>query len=128
MLTVVFFKTTGGNEPVLAWLKNLGVNDRKIIGRDLRTVQFGWPIGMPLCRTLGQGLYEIRSNITDRRIARLLFFQHEQNLVIVEGFIKKTQGTPAEVLKTAKRRRSEYERNADGLEKTGENPSSGRPH
>jgi phage-related protein len=109
---VVFFRTEGGNEPVLDWLRDLGPVDRKTIGEDLRTVQLGWPIGMPVCRPLGDGLYEVRSNITDKRIARLLFFQHGQSLVVVEGFIKKTQATPKEVLDSARRRKSEYERNA----------------
>lgn len=117
MLNVIFFKTEGGNEPVLDWLRDLDAEDRQIIGGDLRTVQIGWPLGMPLCRPLKDGLYEVRSDITDKRIARLIFFQHGQDLVIVEGFIKKTQTTPKETLKSAKKRKSEYERNAQELKK-----------
>ena len=108
MLGVYFFRTDGGNEPVLDWLRALDVGDRRIIGEDLRTVQIGWPLGMPLCRSLGEGLYEVRSSITGNRITRLVFFQHGERLVIVEGFIKKSRATPDEVLKLARRRRSDF--------------------
>lgn len=71
---------------------------------DLATVQFGWPIGMPLCRPLGQGLWEVRCNLPSRRIARLLFFVHEGRIGIVHGFIKKTQQTPIDDLTLARKR------------------------
>ncbi len=108
MLGVYFFRTDAGNEPVLDWLRGLTADDRRRIGEDLRTVQIGWPLGMPLCRSLGDGLYELRSTITGNRITRLVFFQHGPRLVIVEGFIKKSRTTPDDVLKLAKRRRSDY--------------------
>jgi len=117
MINVIFFKTDGGNEPVRDFLKDLDAADRGIIGADLRTVQIGWPIGMPLCRPLGGGLFEVRSDISDKRITRLVFFQHEQNIIIVEGFIKKTQTTPNDVLDRAKKRKSEYERNDQEIKK-----------
>jgi phage-related protein len=112
MLSVAFFRTEGGNEPVLDWLRNLDSDDRRIIGEDLRTVQIGWPLGMPLCRPLGDGLFEVRSTLGGNRITRLVFFQHEATLVIVEGFIKKSKATPDDVLKLSRKRKSEYERNA----------------
>jgi len=108
MLGVYFFRTDAGNEPVLDWLRALDAGDRRVIGEDLRTVQIGWPLGMPLCRSLGDGLYEVRSNITGNRITRLVFFQHGSDLIIVEGFIKKSRTTPDDVLKLAKRRRSDF--------------------
>jgi len=108
MLAVYFFRTDAGNEPVLDWLRELPADDRRIIGEDLRTVQIGWPLGMPLCRSLGDGLYEVRSSITGNRITRLVFFQQSERLVIVEGFIKKSRVTPDEVLKLARRRRSDF--------------------
>ena len=74
------------------WLRTLSVEDRRAIGRDLAVVQFGWPVGMPLCRSLGGGLWEIRSNLPSRRIARVLFFVHEARIGIVHGFVKKTHG------------------------------------
>src|SRR5215210_4247599 len=76
-IPVVFYCTSGGAEPVLEWLRSLPAEDRRAIGTDLTTVQFGWPIGMPLCRPLGEGLWEVRSSLPSRRIARLLFFVHE---------------------------------------------------
>jgi len=115
LISVIFFRTESGNEPALDWLRSLVAPDRRTIGEDLLTVQMGWPIGMPVCRPLGAGLYEVRSNISDKRIARLLFFQHGEHLVVVEGFIKKTQATPGEVLDVAKRRKREYERNTPSL-------------
>ena len=84
-----------GGEPVRDWLRGLPVEDRQRIGRDLALVQYGWPVGMPLCRALGGGLWEVRSNLPSRRIARLLFFVHEGRIGIVIGFVKKTQRTPA---------------------------------
>lgn len=113
MLGVYFFRTDAGNEPVLDWLRELSADDRRLVGEDLRTVQIGWPLGMPLCRSLGDGLYEVRSSITGNRITRLVFFQHGSRLVIVEGFIKKSRTTPADILKLAKRRRSEFLRHEE---------------
>jgi phage-related protein len=112
MLSVLFYRTEAGNEPVLEWLRDLDADDRRIIGEDLRTVQLGWPLGMPLCRSLGDGLFEVRSNITDKRITRLILFQHKAGLIIVAGFIKKSQSTPDDVLKLSRKRKTEYERNA----------------
>ena len=89
-IPVVFYRTSGGSEPVLDWLRGLPADDRRAIGVDLATVQFGWPIGMPLCRSLGVGLWEVRSTLPSRRIARLLFFVHRNRNGVVHGFIKKT--------------------------------------
>ncbi len=79
-IPVVFYRTPGGAEPVLEWLRKLPAEDRRAIGTDLATVQFGWPIGMPLCRPLGDGLWELRSRLPSRRIARLLFFVHDSRI------------------------------------------------
>jgi phage-related protein len=83
-----------GHEPVREWLKSLPRSDRKIIGEDIKDVEFSWPIGMPLCRSLGNGLWEIRSSLQGR-IARVLFCVHEGRMVLLHAFIKKTQKTPA---------------------------------
>lgn len=106
-IPAVFYRTSGGTEPVIEWLRSLPAEDRRAIGVDLATVQFGWPIGMPLCRPLGQGLWEVRSALPSRRIARLLFFVHEDRIGVVHGFIKKTQKTPADDLELARRRMKE---------------------
>ena len=106
-IPVVFYRTSGGTEPVIDWLRSLPAEDRRAIGTDLATVQFGWPIGMPLCRSLGGGLWEVRSALPSRRIARLVFFAHEGRIGVVHGFIKKTQKTPAADLDLARRRMKE---------------------
>jgi phage-related protein len=106
-IPVVFYRASGGGEPVIEWLRSLPPDDRRAIGVDLATVQFGWPLGMPLCRSLGQGLWEVRSALPSRRIARLLFFVHENRIGVVHGFIKKTQKTPAGDLDLARRRMKE---------------------
>ena len=108
-IPVVFYRTAGGAEPVLDWLRRLPAKDRRIIGTDLATVQFGWPIGMPLCRPLGSGLWEVRSSLTSRRIARVLFFIEDDRIGVVHGFIKKTQKTPADDLDLARRRMKEMQ-------------------
>jgi phage-related protein len=102
-----FYRTTGGTEPVLDWLRGLPPEDRRAIGTDLATVQFGWPIGMPLCRPLGGGLWEVRSTLPSRRIARLLFFVDAGRIGVVHGFIKKTQKTPEGDLEIARKRMKE---------------------
>lgn len=106
-IPAVFYRTAGGTEPVLDWIRSLPPEDRRIIGTDLATVQFGWPIGMPLCRSLGGGLWEVRSTLPSRRIARLLFFVEDGRIGVVHGFIKKTQKTPAAELDIALKRMKE---------------------
>ena len=104
---VRFYRSSTGREPVLEWLRSLDREDRRAIGLDLMRVQFGWPIGMPLVRSLKDGLWEVRSSLPSRKIARLILCFHRQTLVVLHGFIKKTQTTPAEELDLAKRRMKE---------------------
>jgi phage-related protein len=106
-MPVIFYRTARGGEPVRDWLRGLPVEDRCRIGHDLALVQYGWPIGMPLCRSLGGGLWEVRSNLPSRRTARLLFFVHEGRIGVVHGFVKKTQRTPPEDLALARQRMQE---------------------
>jgi phage-related protein len=108
---VIFFRTSAGGEPVREWLKSLPlVEDRKRIGEDIRTVEFGWPLGMPTCRPLGNGLYEVRTNLLQNRIARVIFYiDMASRMVILHGFIKKTQQTPDEDLEIARRNKRKHE-------------------
>jgi phage-related protein len=106
-LAVVFYRSATGSDPVREWLRSLPAEDRRVIGGDLATLQVGWPIGMPLCRSLGGGLWELRSNLPSRRIARLLFFAAEGKLGVVHGFVKKTRKTPTEDIVLARRRMKE---------------------
>lgn len=93
ILPVVFFKEDSGSEPVRKWLKTLTIQDRKIIGRDIGIVQTSWPIGSPLVKHLSVGLWEVRSKL-DNRIARTIFTMHDGQIVLLHGFIKKTEKTP----------------------------------
>ena len=108
-IEVAFFLGASGKEPVRDWLKSLPAGDRKIIGDDLQALEFGWPVGMPLCRPMGKGLYELRSTLPNR-IARLLFIAVDEQLVLLHGFIKKTQKTPQADLDLALTRKKLVER------------------
>ena len=107
-LPAVFFATPGGREPVREWLKSLDDESRRIVGEDIATAEFGWPVGMPVCKDMGRGLYEVRSNITAKRIARVLFSPIDGEMVLLHGFIKKTQATPKSELDLAIKRMKEY--------------------
>jgi phage-related protein len=106
-LPAVFFRTETGREPVRAWLKDLQKDERKIIGIDIMTVQFRWPLGMPLVRNIGSGIHEIRSTLPTR-IARTLFFVHEGEIILLHGFIKKTRKTPNDDRALALQRKNAY--------------------
>ena len=108
-LPIAFFRLANGREPVREWLKRLSPEDRKILGTDMRTLEFGWPVGMPLCRALGNGLWEVRSSLSNGRIARVLFCIYDQRAVLLHGFIKKTQQTPQPDMELAVRRKREVE-------------------
>jgi len=103
ILTVVFYRADSGNEPVRQWLRDMTAEDRKAIGTDIKTVQYGWPLGMPLVRKMEPDLWEVRCNIVDG-IARVLFTTLAGQMVLLHGFIKKSQKTPAIDLKTARDR------------------------
>lgn len=102
-----FWRSDAENEPVREWLNTLPREDRRAIGRDIRIVQFGWPLGLPLCRPLGLGLWEIRSSLPSKREGRVLFGFHDGELIAVHAFIKKTQKTPAAEIKLARKRLKE---------------------
>jgi phage-related protein len=91
-----FWKSATGREPVRDWLNGLSRDDQRTVGRDIAKVQFGWPIGLPLCRPLGGGLWEIRSSLPSRREGRVLFAFHDEMLVALHAFFKKTQKTSPE--------------------------------
>jgi len=103
-LPVAFYQLPSGREPVREWLKGLSDADRKIIGEDIKDVEFGWPIGMPLCRAFGNGLWEVRSDMAQGRISRVLFCVHDGRLVLLHAFIKKAQKTPQADLSIALKR------------------------
>ena len=103
ILFVHFFRTAAGTEPVREWLKSLPREERRIIGEDIKTVQFGWPLGMPLVRKLDKDIWEVRSRLPNR-IARIVFTAGQRRMVLLHGFIKKSQKTPQADLELAKTR------------------------
>lgn len=108
-LEVRFFKTDNGNEPVREWLRGLSATDKKTIGEDVKTVQFGWPLGMPLIAHLDGDVWEVRIRL-DTRIARILFSLEGNIMVLLHGFIKKQQKTPKPELDLAKERLKQLRR------------------
>lgn len=108
-LEVIFFKTNNDNEPVRKWLQALPKPDRKVIGEEIKTIQFGWPLGMPIVASLGKGLWEARARLPRARIARVIFFMNNNTMILVNGFIKKTQKTPKSELDLAIKRKHLYE-------------------
>ena len=109
ILDVVFYKTEAGNEPVREWLKRLPQDDRRAIGEDIKTAQYGWPLGMPLIRKIERGLWEVRSNIRTG-IARVFFTVMGSMMILLHGFVKKSQKTPQNELDTAQRRLNNLEK------------------
>ena len=106
IIDVQFYKSDAGSIPVKEWLRKLTAADRKNIGDDIRTVEFGWPIGIPLVGKIDTDLWEVRSNLSNNRISRVLFTVYGDMMVLLHGFIKKTSKTPKNDLQTAKRRMS----------------------
>jgi len=110
-IPAIFYRTEAGGEPVRDWLKELSSEDRKRIGEGIKTVEFGWPIGMPVCRPLGESIYEVRTSLDQNRIARVLFYiDKKSRMVLLHGFIKKTQKAPDEDLKLAKSNMKKHQR------------------
>jgi phage-related protein len=104
-----FYATAGGRRPVREWLLELSKEDRRIVGLDIQKVEFGWPIGMPYCRPMGRGLWEVRSDLTGGRIARVIFCIAAGEMALLHGFEKKTQKTPSHDIELALRRKREIE-------------------
>ncbi len=100
---VNFFRQESGNEPVREWLRRLPREERKLIGEDIKTVQWGWPLGMPLVRNLGDGLWEIRTDLPGRT-ARIIFCISADHIVLLHGFMKKQRKTPKGDIRLAKER------------------------
>lgn len=106
-LPAYFYCSNTGREPVREWLRGLEPEDRKIIGEDIKDVEYSWPIGMPLVRSLGHELWEVRSNLPHGRTARVVFCVEPGRLVLLHGFIKKSQKTPLREIELALRRMRE---------------------
>ena len=108
-INLVFYRTEAGNEPVRDWLLGLVPANRREVGLDLQRVQYRWPVGMPLVRPLGNGLFEVRTSLPDKTISRVLICFHKGELFALHGFIKKSKKLPPEDLKLARKRQKEVE-------------------
>ena len=106
---LIFFRNDAGGEPVRNWLREMGEVDRHAIGSDLLRAQWRWPVGMPLCRPMGKGLWEVRTDLPGNRTSRVLICFYQGRLVALHGFIKKTRATPADDLALARKRQKELE-------------------
>jgi phage-related protein len=107
---LIFFRTGKGTEPVREWLKELPEAERHAVGKDLLRAQWRWPVGMPLCRPMGSGLWEVRTDLPTKRTARVMLCLYDEHLVALHGFIKKAQATPDEDLALARKRQRELMR------------------
>ena len=109
-IPLIFFRTGTGSEPVREWLKGLAEAERRAIGKDLLRAQWRWPVGMPLCQPLGNGLWEVRTDLPTKRTARVLLCLYRGHLVALHGFIKKARATPEGDLALARKRQRELAR------------------
>jgi phage-related protein len=109
-IPLIFFRTGTGTEPVREWLRELPEAERQALGKDLLRAQWRWPVGMPLCRLMGRGLWEIRTDLPTKRTARVLLCLCREHLVALHGFIRKTRSTPDEDLALARKRQKELMR------------------
>ena len=103
-ITALFYENSNNKKPVREWLYSLSKEDRQTIGEDIKTVEYGFPIGMPVCRRLENKIYEVRSNISNKQIARVIFAVVDEYMVLLNGFIKKSQKTPKKEIDLAKQR------------------------
>ena len=108
ILTVSFYKSENGHEPVREWLKILDKPDKKVIGEDILLVQFRWPLGMPLVRKMEKDLWELRSKLRSGNISRVFFTVKGSEMVLLHGFIKKSQKTPLKDIALARSRKNKY--------------------
>jgi phage-related protein len=108
-IPLIFYRSRPGVEPVREWLRELPGGERQAIGKDLLRTQWRWPVGMPLCRPMGNGLWEVRTDLPTKRTARVLLCLYREHLVALHGFIKKTRTTPDEDLALARKRKKELE-------------------
>ncbi len=102
-----FYMSPTGRKPVREWILALSENDRHTIGKDIQKVEFGWPIGRPCCAPLTKGLWEVRSALEGNRIARVIFCMGDDHMILLHGFIKKTQKTPQTEIELALKRQRE---------------------
>lgn len=112
VIVATFYRLGSGREPVRNWLLSLEQEDRKLIGQDIMAVEYGWPCGEPLCKSFKDhdDLREVRTNLSSKRISRVCFYVSGKEMVLLHGFIKKSQKTPKPALSLASRRLKDHKR------------------
>lgn len=108
ILNVNFYLTSSGAEPVRDWLRAMSITDKKIIGEDINLVQYRWPLGMPLVRKMESNLWEVRSKLENKNIARVFFTVNGSQMILLHGIIKKTQKTPIKDMDLARKRKNQW--------------------
>jgi phage-related protein len=107
----IFYRTEAESEPLRSWLKAMDPKDRRLVGEDIKTVEFGWPVGMPICRPMGDGLYEVRTRLPGSRMVRVFFYiDRRQRMVLLHGIVKKTRATPDADLDLARQNMRKHEK------------------
>jgi phage-related protein len=110
-IPAIFYRTEAGSEPVRSWLKAMDPQDRRLVGEDIKTVEFGWPVGKPTCRPMGDGLCEVRTRLPGNRMVRIFFYiDRRQRMVLLHGIVKKTRATPDADLDLARRNMRKHEK------------------
>jgi phage-related protein len=110
-IPAIFYRTEAGSEPLRSWLKAMDSKDRRLVGEDIKTVEFGWPVGMPTCRPMGDGLYEVRTRLPGGRMVRVFFYiDRKQRMVLLHGIVKKTRATPDAELDLARQNMRRHEK------------------
>jgi phage-related protein len=110
-IPAIFYRTEAGSEPVRSWLRAMEPQDRRLVGEDIKTVEFGWPVGMPTCRPMGDGLYEVRTRLPGNRMVRVLFYiDRRQRMVLLHGIVKKTRAAPDADLDLARQNMRKHEK------------------
>ena len=110
-IPAIFYRTEAGSEPVRSWLKAMDTKDRRLVGEDIKTVEFGWPVGMPTCRLMGDGLFEVRTRLPENRMVRVFFYiDRRQRMVLLHGIVKKTRTTPDADLNLARQNMRKHEK------------------
>ncbi len=107
-ISVSFFQNDKGKMPVREWILGFSPDDKKIIGEDIKTAEFGWPVGMPVVKPIGDKLYEVRSSLSDGSEARILFTIYKNYMLLLHGFIKKTQKIQKRELNLARNRMKKF--------------------
>jgi hypothetical protein len=94
-----FYVSATGRNPVREWILEIACRRPPD--------EFGWPIGRPHCAPLGLSLWEVRSNLDSNRVARVIFCMGDGHMILLHGFIKKTQKTAQQDIKLALKRKRE---------------------